>query len=55
MTTTLLRRFPARPTQWLGAALLALLAATAAIPPVQAGDQAGKAAGVTAYIGQGWG
>jgi hypothetical protein len=28
---------------------------TAAIPPVQAGDQAGKGTGVTAYVGQGWG
>ncbi len=44
-----------RPIQWLGAALLAPLAATAAIPPVQAGDQAGKGTGVTAYVGQGWG
>jgi hypothetical protein len=52
MIATLLHRLPAR---WLGAVLFALLAATAAIPPVQAGDQTGKGTGATAYIGQGWG
>ena len=42
MTATLLRRLPDRPTHWLGATLLALLAVTVAIPRFR---QATKPAG----------